>query len=297
MKIVGILRIKNAILTISECLYNLSALVDEIVIVDNGSTDGTIQTYNYFPKIVTVKKTRGYNEARDKNLVHQLGKKRNPDWMVFLDADEVFESALTRSKLEGLCSSSHDALGIRIFHFWLSKTHFRADDYYFTRYTTIPFPRIFKNTDYIYFDKKKRIHSWFAKGYKNLKDVKYRIKHYGFIYPEQIKGKVDLYESLKFPEDENDYLSYKKPISEIKLTKWRSANFPGGEIFLNVVHWYWRIVEFFFNNRRFFRRLKYNLYKMTGLRKNLLFYLYKLSLRSGLHQLLETIRKTIKKQF
>ncbi len=182
MKIVGLMRIKNAILTIVETLYNLSELVDEIVIVDNGSTDGTLKIYSQFPKVVDVIKTKGFHEGRDKHLAHQLARKRKPDWMIYLDADEVFESTFTRTKLEKICRGNHDAIGVRLFHFWLSKKFYRVDDDYFLRYTATPFPRIFKNTNYIYFDQDKRIHTWFAKGYKHLKTTKYRIKHYGYIY-------------------------------------------------------------------------------------------------------------------
>ncbi len=45
MKLTAILRIKDQIATIDECMSKLSTIADEIVVVDNGSTDGTIERY------------------------------------------------------------------------------------------------------------------------------------------------------------------------------------------------------------------------------------------------------------
>ena len=61
MKLIGIMHVKDAIRTIEECLEKLSSLVDEIIIVDNGSTDGTLETYKKFSKIAKLRIPRKSN--------------------------------------------------------------------------------------------------------------------------------------------------------------------------------------------------------------------------------------------
>jgi len=89
MKIVAILRIKNEILVINKCLAKLSELVDEIIVLDNGSTDGTQNVYVNFPKITKILHTEGYDEGRDKVMLLDEARKTNPDWILWIDGDEV----------------------------------------------------------------------------------------------------------------------------------------------------------------------------------------------------------------
>lgn len=126
-KLVAQLRVKDGILFIDEWLENIGALADEIVAVDNGSTDGTYEKLKAHPKVVDVQRTEGFHEGRDKLLLYELARKRNPDWNIWLDVDEIFEKRVTREKLESLMNIRVvSCYGFRRIHFKDDLHHFYA---------------------------------------------------------------------------------------------------------------------------------------------------------------------------
>ena len=98
-KLVGMLRVKNGMFFLKRWLEGISPLVDEIVVVDNGSTDGSLEVLTRHPNVVAIAQTEGLHEGRDINLAYYMARQRNPDWVIWLDVDEVFESRLTRKNL------------------------------------------------------------------------------------------------------------------------------------------------------------------------------------------------------
>ena len=71
------------------CLEAIAPVVDEIVIVDTGSLDATIEIARSFGAIVIEHQwSDSFAEAR--NVAHEAA---TGDWIIFLDADQVVESA------------------------------------------------------------------------------------------------------------------------------------------------------------------------------------------------------------
>lgn len=191
------LRVKNQILTIKECLNRLVELVDEIVIVDNDSTDGTLDVYKKYPQIVAVKKTKGFDEGRDKILAHTLAKSRKPDWILWIDADEVFEEALTRKVLDNyMADESLGSVWFRLYHFWGSKTHYRVDGPWLS-YTAAPQRMMWRETGKQYFRDMKFHNGGIMGVEKRRVNSSFRLKHFGYVYPQQIQAKQATYGRLK----------------------------------------------------------------------------------------------------
>jgi tetratricopeptide (TPR) repeat protein len=70
---------------LGRCLASIAAGVDEIVIVDTGSTDATIEIAGLFgARVIEHPWTGSFSEARNVSLEAATG-----DWLIFLDADEV----------------------------------------------------------------------------------------------------------------------------------------------------------------------------------------------------------------
>jgi glycosyltransferase involved in cell wall biosynthesis len=79
-----ILITKNEILNIAECLTSLSGFADEIVIVDNQSSDGTLEVAKQFnAKIIQTSSWPGFGPQKNIALSHASN-----EWVLSIDADE-----------------------------------------------------------------------------------------------------------------------------------------------------------------------------------------------------------------
>ncbi len=76
--------VKNEEKFLDECLYSVKNIVDEIILVDTGSTDNTIEiAQKYGAKIFHFDWINNFSAARNFAL-----KKSSGDWILYLDADE-----------------------------------------------------------------------------------------------------------------------------------------------------------------------------------------------------------------
>lgn len=186
------LRVKDGILFVEEWLRCFEKLVDEIVMLDNGSTDGTYEILKRHPKVVDSIRTEGYNEGRDKNILYTMMRKRRPDWCLWLDIDEIFEPQLTRAHFDRLMNRKFvNKYGFRRFHF-IDGEHFAGSgEYYF--YTTIHDRVMWRENKSGYFEN-KILDSPNVKGIKGLKiNTDFRLKHLGYISKELVDKKKEIY--------------------------------------------------------------------------------------------------------
>ncbi len=81
--------VKNEEDTLSDCLESVRGLVDEMIIVDTGSTDRTVEIAEKFgARIFHYKWHDDFGKARNFSLGHARG-----DWILVMDGDEVFDSS------------------------------------------------------------------------------------------------------------------------------------------------------------------------------------------------------------
>lgn len=131
VRIVSMLPVRNEAkrwLTMS--LDQLSNLSDAVIVYDDASTDATPAICRSYPK---VKYYRGdvpwfeRNEAELRQYLWDLTALHNPDWILALDADEIFEERAIAELPKLLDQADYHAVAFRIFDFWKSTTHIRVD--------------------------------------------------------------------------------------------------------------------------------------------------------------------------
>jgi glycosyltransferase involved in cell wall biosynthesis/Flp pilus assembly protein TadD len=136
--------VKNEEKQLPDCLCSVSDIVDEIVIVDTGSTDSTKEiARKYGAKLIDFEWVGDFAAARNVSLQNCTG-----EWILYLDADErlVQESA---QKIRNLLSNSPDYIGGYLCT--LESDHIKLDGS--TEKHRGGYPRLFRNYGYpnIYF--------------------------------------------------------------------------------------------------------------------------------------------------
>ena len=243
------LRVKNGILFIKEWLKNIAPIVDEIVVVDNGSTDGTYEVLNCCLKVVEIYQTEGYHEGRDKIILYQMARKRNPEWCLWLDVDEIFEKALTRKKIEKLISNTRiNRYFFRRFHF-ADNENFNADWRWF-KYTS-GFDRVMWREQPTGYFENLKFNNGLIKGISGSKKAThYRLKHLGYVHKNEVFKKIANYRKIDSSlEDTYQSMIFSNP----RKIRWQE-NFGLTKIKVNFINY---LLDFIFLFRFLSKRLNH----------------------------------------
>jgi len=232
MKLVAQLRVKNGILFIERWLKRMNDLVDEIVVVDNGSTDGTLEILMQHNKVVKIVQTKDFHEGRDRLLLYQCALAQKPDWLIHLDVDEIFEDSLTREIINSFMNNkSVNKFYFRHFDMHKDEEHFEARwDKLLAQ--SCPSRLMWRNQENGYILNRK-IHVSSIEGIKGKsKTTRYRLKHLGTLDREYLKNKVANYIEID-PKRKNTYLA----VQNQSLPVWRWPDYSTDKK-LAMIHFY-----------------------------------------------------------
>ena len=213
--------VKNEEATLAHCLESVKPLADEMVIVDTGSTDKTIEIAKGFgAKVYHFDWCDDFSAARNESLKHCTG-----DWVLILDADEAIDP-LDYEKITNACINPFaDAYNLVSRNYMPSSNSTSLDagtvvntaDYSegkgFSFFADNPCLRLARVFDGLSFS--GRIHesigpSILAKG-KALERLDAVIHHYGKLFSDRVESKIQYYFELARQDAE------KKPTDEWAL--------------------------------------------------------------------------------
>lgn len=117
--------------------------IDNAVIIDDGSTDDTVEIchdlLHGIPLCVIrndVSKFSNEIELRRQQWEETI--KTNPEWILNLDADEMFEEKFRREVNKLVSRKDIDLYCFRLYDFW-NETHYREDSYWCAHFSYRPF--------------------------------------------------------------------------------------------------------------------------------------------------------------
>jgi len=104
MKIVGMLPVYNEIDIVEEVIQHLLSQGLDLVVLDNGSTDGSFEICKKFAekRLITLNqvKTSKFDFPLILRILYDMALTRNPDWLIRSDQDEILESGTPKLTLK-----------------------------------------------------------------------------------------------------------------------------------------------------------------------------------------------------
>lgn len=199
-KIVAICQIYNELErgNLKRFIKYLKPLVDEIVVYDDGSTDGSYEFLKKItPNIIRSEKNDFLGEVGHRQILLDKARELKADFILWLDADEVL-SAGAEKRLPELCryceENGLDALDMHELNLYRSLSWRRVDSLYDEGW----FPRLWRLSEKLSFSEVRGLHKdeFIPEGLtKREKTALLSVIHYGFSSDESIAYKYLTYRS------------------------------------------------------------------------------------------------------
>lgn len=187
---------------LKQALLSHLQYIDEAVIIDDGSTDRTAAICTEILKgipyrIIHNSQSKFRNEIELRKQQWNEVISTNPEWILVLDADEIFEPRFVHEVDQLLMAEDVDLYCFRLYDFW-NETDYREDQYWHSHLTYRPFLIRYKtDLSYEWIDTPQHCGRFpsnvFALSHQ-LSDL--RLKHLGWSKPEYRQEKYIRYLTL-----------------------------------------------------------------------------------------------------
>lgn len=208
---------------LEEVLSDLSTYVDAIVVLDDASTDHTPEICKSYSKVVYHALEASLFFGHESELRARLWEHTialQPQWVLAIDADEVFEERM-RYEIHALIHHDEfDAVEFRLFDFWGGKTHYRVDGAWdpWTKRVRMLFRH---RPERAYTWPEQRFHCpripFEVRGSIQVYQSDLRVMHFGWARPEDIARKYQQYKAF---DDSPHLKSVLDEPEKIRLEPW-----------------------------------------------------------------------------
>jgi len=195
------MRVRNEGKHIGEVLLRVLHLCQRVFVFDDHSTDETVAVCKTFGDRVSVFESQfqGLDEARDKNFLLKRVIEANPQWVLWIDGDEILELAGAQ-KLKAAAENARNvsAYSLRIAYVWNDPNYVRVDGI-FGQFRRLSFFRLRgQSSGRLYFPTTGsggNLHCGnVPRGLIGASgDLEVRLKHLGYVTREQRRAKYEWY--------------------------------------------------------------------------------------------------------
>jgi glycosyltransferase involved in cell wall biosynthesis/SAM-dependent methyltransferase len=212
--------VKDEADNLPRCLESVRGIVDEIVIVDTGSTDETPQiAERYGAKVIRYKWTGSFSDARNESLKHAKG-----EWILWLDADEALADGKENLRKLLEANEEYDGFILPMVSFVGVRSHREGHVH--------PAFRLFRNLPGISFE--RNLHEQIVNSIKKVKpDAKFGvlpvwIEHYGYLRPlvqrkQKVARNLELARKDLFANPFDPFAWYNLGREYMRLSQWERA--------------------------------------------------------------------------
>ncbi len=200
--------------------------ITNAVIIDDASTDNSakecLKVLKGIPlHLIVNTKSKFSNEVALRKQQWAETIKTNPEWILILDADELFEDRFIDEVYDLITSKDVDTYAFRLFDFW-DENHYRNDQYWQAHLKYFPF-LIRYNPKIEYHFKEQALHCGrfpYIVTQMRVKTSDLRIKHFGWAKQEDRLSKYLRYNKLD-PEEKYNWKSHESILDKNpNLIKW-----------------------------------------------------------------------------
>jgi hypothetical protein len=212
---------------LKKVLESAREYIDSAVIIDDASTDNTVEickeTLKDIPlTLILNKESKFSNEIDLRKQQWRETISTDPDWILFLDADEIFEDKFKDNVKELMINYDIDSYMFRLYDFW-NEDHYRDDNLWRAHNSYRIFMiRYQRNFDYKFNESAQHC----GRMPYNVGELQYclsnmRLKHYGWSCEEDRIEKYNRYLKLDPNGEFGSLDQYASILDEnINLTKW-----------------------------------------------------------------------------
>lgn len=200
VKIVAFIQMYNesTLGNLVRCLENCKQWADEIVIYDDASTDDSVEVARRYTEHIILGKVNNHSaELEHKQELLEYALKLQPDWIMWIDCDEILDRDATMGGLRELAENAldnEDAFAMQELNLWRSESWGRSDSLFEKGW----FVRLWRVKSPMYFNVLGGVHlRLFPITIKVTVQSSFRVIHYGFADYKKMMVKIGAHQFTK----------------------------------------------------------------------------------------------------